>query len=128
MTLLYTKCSILLSGRTNLPQFLFLNWLFLLIFQMNFRIMPSSYRKKKSHLGLWKELDSTYILIHEPFASLYYAVLPFGKMTCSGSLFLSFVFAGLTLWSKWNFSEYCEMRIKIDSFSNSQFFQIPVFV
>lgn len=102
--------------------------LFLLIFQMNFRIMLSSFRKKKkNHLGLWKELDSTYILIHEPLASSYYAALPFGKMTCSGSFFLSFVFAGLTLWSKWNFSEYCEMRIKTDSFSRSQFSQIPVF-
>ena len=44
------KWSIWLSGRTNLPQlscFTKKNWLFLLIFQMNFRIMLFSSRKKK---------------------------------------------------------------------------------
>lgn len=121
------KCSILLSGRTNLPQlfcFFFFNWLFLLIFQMNFRIMLFSSRKKKN--SIW-DLERD-ILIHEPFASLYCSVLPFGRnRTWSVFSPFSLVFIGLTLRSKWNLSVYYQMRIKIDSFLNRQFSQIPIF-
>lgn len=40
---------------------------------------------------------------------------------------LYIVFAALTLLSKWDFSVYCEMGIKINSLSISQFSQTPVF-
>lgn len=120
------KCSILLSGRTNLPQ-LFC-FFFLIGYSCSFSrwILESCYLAPEKKNSIWDfERD---ILIHEPFASLYCSVLPFGRnRTWSVFSPFSLVFIGLTLRSKWNLSVYCQMRIKIDSFLNRQFSQIPIF-
>jgi hypothetical protein len=59
--------------------------------------MLSISRRKDTIWDFGSGLDSTYVLIHEAFASLSYSVLPFWKMYVAGLLFFAFFSFPLSL-------------------------------